>query len=86
MSDPTVYRKRWGKARDAAFKYKKNKWVVMTEDTTTTFDEICLPTFEEVTLTIVRKVSEAERKKSHQDSIKRGGCFSLKYSELKKLL
>jgi len=28
MSEPTVYRKRWGKARDAAFKMQDNKWTL----------------------------------------------------------
>ena len=28
MSEPTVYRKRWGKARDAAFQMYDNKWTL----------------------------------------------------------
>lgn len=28
MSEPTVYKKRWGKARDAAFKMQDNKWTL----------------------------------------------------------
>ena len=69
-----------------SIKYKGKAWVIMTQDVTTSCDSAGLPQFEKVTLTIVRKVSEAERKKSHQDSIKRGGGFPVKYSELKKLL
>ena len=67
-------------------KYKRKAWAVMTEDSTLSYDSAGLPQFEKVTLTIVRKVSEAERKKSYKDSIKRGGGFPVKYSELKKLL
>jgi hypothetical protein len=67
-------------------KYKGKSWAIMTQETTTSCDSAGLPQFEKVTLTIVRKVSESERKKSHQDSIKRGGGFPLKYSELKKLV
>ena len=58
----------------------------MTEDVITSCDSVGLPQFEKVTLTIVRKVSEAERKKSHEDNNKRSGGFLIKYSELKKLL
>jgi hypothetical protein len=67
-------------------KYKRKAWAVMTEDSTLSYDSAGLPQFEKVTLTIVRKVSEAERKKSHEDKNKRSGVFLIKYSELKKLL
>jgi hypothetical protein len=69
-----------------SIKYKGKAWAIMTQDLVITFDSAGLPHSEKVTLTIVRKVSESERKKSHQDSIKRGGGFPVKYSELKKLL
>ena len=69
-----------------SIKYKGKAWAIMTQEMTTSCDSAGLPQFEKATLTIVRKVSEAERKKSHQDSNKRGGGFPVKYSELKKLL
>jgi len=28
MSEPTIYKKRWGKARDAAFKMYDNQWTL----------------------------------------------------------
>jgi hypothetical protein len=68
-----------------SIKYKKNNWVIMTEDTTTTFDELCLPTFEKITLTVMRRVSEAERKKCHEGRMKYGKGFPITYKELKKL-
>ena len=67
-------------------KHKGKQWAIMTEDVITSCDSVGLPQFEKVTLTIVRKVSEAERKKSHEDNNKRSGGFLIKYSELKKLL
>ena len=69
-----------------SIKHKGKQWAIMFEDVITSCDSVGLPQFEKVTLTIVRKVSEAERKKFHKDSIKRGGGFPVKYSELKKLL
>ena len=69
-----------------SIKYKKNSWVVMTEDTTTTFDDLCLPTFEKVTLTIMRRVSEPERKKCHKDRSKFGRVIPITYKELIKKL
>lgn len=69
-----------------SIKHKGKHWAIMTEDVITSCDSVGLPQFEKVTLTIVRKVSEAERKKSHEDRIKRGSGFPVKYSELKKLL
>lgn len=68
-----------------SIKYKKNNWVVMTEDTMTQYDNICLPVFEKVTLTIMRRVSEAERKKSHKEKI-RCGREVISYKELLKKL
>jgi len=67
-------------------KYKKNDWVVMTEDSTQTFDELCLPTFEKITLTIMRRVPEAERKKCHEDRSKFGRGIPITYEELTRLL
>jgi len=69
-----------------SIKYKGKVWAIMNQDVVTSLDSAGLPQFEKVTLTIVRKVSEAERKKSHKESVKRGGVFPVKYSELKKLL
>jgi hypothetical protein len=69
-----------------SIKHKGKQWAIMTEDMITSCDSVGLPQFEKVTLTIVRKVSEAERKKSHEDNNKRSGGFLIKYSELKKLL
>ena len=69
-----------------SIKHKGKQWAIMTEDVITSCDSVGLPQFEKVTLTIVRKVSEAERKKSHEDNNKRSGGFLIKYSELKKLL
>ena len=69
-----------------SIKYKGKAWAIMTEDVITSCDSVGLPQFEKVTLIIVRKVSQTERKKSHEDSIKRGGGFPVKHSELKKLL
>ena len=28
ISDPTIWKKRWGKSRDAAFKMQDNKWTI----------------------------------------------------------
>lgn len=69
-----------------SIKYKGKAWAIVTQDIITSCDAAGLPQFEKVTLTIVRKISEAERKKSHIESVKRGGLFPVKYSELKKLL
>ena len=41
----------------------------MTEDSTLSYDSVGLPQFEKVTLTIVRKLSESERKKSHREYV-----------------
>ncbi len=43
-----------------SLKYKKKDWVVMTEDNATHFDNLSLPTFEKVTLVIMRRFSEDE--------------------------
>jgi hypothetical protein len=65
-----------------SIKYKKKDWVVMTEDNTTQFDNLSLPTFEKVTLVIMRRFSEAERKKCHEDRSKFGRGMPISYEEL----
>ena len=68
-----------------SIKHRKHNWVVMTEDTETTYDSLVLPVWEKVTLTIMRRVSEAERKKCHEDRAKFGRGMPITYKELKKL-
>jgi len=68
-----------------SIKYKKKDWVVMTEDTKTTYDSLVLPVWEKVTLTIMRRVTEAERKKCHEVRSKFGRGVHISYEELKKL-
>ena len=68
-----------------SIKYKKKDWVVMTDETHTTYDHLVLPVWEKVTLTIMRRVTEAERKKSHEDRAKFGRGVYITYEELKKL-
>lgn len=68
-----------------SIKYKNHNWIVMTEDTVTQYDNICLPVFEKVTITIMRRVSETERKKKHKEKIKCGREF-ISYNELMKKL
>jgi hypothetical protein len=63
-------------------KYEGKKWTVMTRNVLTQYDELVLPVYEKMVITIVRKVSEAERKKYHAETPQLG---KLKYSELKKL-
>jgi hypothetical protein len=65
-----------------SIKYKKKDWVVMTEDNITQFDNLSLPTFEKVTLTIMRRFSEDERKKCHESRMKFGRGIPIKYEEL----
>ena len=67
-------------------RYKRKSWAVMTQDSTLSYDSVGLPQFEKVTLTIVRKLSESERKKSHREYVKHCGWPQPTYSELKKLL
>ena len=68
-----------------SIKHRKHNWVVMTEDTETTYDSLVLPVWEKVTLTIMRRVSEPERKKCHEDRAKFGRGLPVTYKELKKL-
>lgn len=69
-----------------SIKYKKKDWVVMTEDTSMTFDHIQLPTFEKVTLVIMRRVTEPERRKCHEVRSRFGRGIPVTYEELTKLL
>jgi hypothetical protein len=65
-----------------SIKYKKKDWVVMTEDNATHFDNLSLPTFEKVTLVIMRRFSEDERKKCHENRMKFGRGIPITYEEL----
>ena len=65
-----------------SIKYKKKDWVIMTEGNITQFDNLSLPTFEKVTLVIMRRFSEAERKKCHEDRSKFGRGIPITYEEL----
>lgn len=62
--------------------YKKKDWVIMTEDNATHFDNLSLPTFEKVTLVIMRRFSEDERKKCHERRMKFGRGIPITYEEL----
>lgn len=42
ISDPTIWKKRWGKARDAAFKMYDNKWTVSEASIATGVAEISI--------------------------------------------
>jgi|GEM_PF-3174787 len=63
-------------------KYEGKNWTVMTRNIHTEYDDLVLPIYEKMVITIIRKVSEAERKKYHAETPQFG---KLKYSELKKL-
>lgn len=65
-----------------SIKYKKKDWVVMTEETHTTYDNLVLPIWEKMTLTIMRRVPEAERKKCLEDRAKFGRGIPITYKEL----
>ena len=65
-----------------SIKHRKHNWVVMNEDTETTYDSLVLPVWEKVTLTIMRRVSEPERKKCHKDRSKFGRGIPITYEEL----
>jgi hypothetical protein len=65
-----------------SIQYRKKDWVVMTENNATQFDNLSLPTFEKVTLVIMRRFSEAERKKCHEDRSKFGRGMPISYEEL----
>lgn len=66
-------------------RYEGHSWAVQTKDVHTTHDSLLLPTFEKVTLTIVRKVSEDERKAYYAEAIRQGILPPVKYSEYIKL-
>ncbi len=64
-------------------KYEGKRWTVMTRNVHTQYDELMLPIYEKMVITIIRKTTEKERKKYHAET----PCLGkLKYSELKKLL
>ena len=65
-----------------SIKYKEKDWVVMTEDNITQFDNLSLPTFEKVTLVIMRRFSEDERKKCHENRMRYGRGMQITYEEL----
>ncbi len=63
-------------------KYEGKRWTVMTHNVHTQYDELMLPIYEKMVITIIRKTTEKERKKYHAETPYLG---KLKYSELKKL-
>lgn len=65
-----------------SIKYKKKDWVIMTENNITQFDNLSLPTFEKVTLVIMRRFTEAEREKCHESRMKFGRGMPISYKEL----
>jgi hypothetical protein len=64
-------------------KYEGKSWTVMTRNVHTQYDDLLLPVYEKMEITIIRKMSESERKKYYESTPEFG---KLKYSELKKLL
>ena len=52
-------------------RYDGKTWTVQNLDTHETVDESFLPTFIKVTMTAIRKVSKAERRKRWADYLKR---------------
>lgn len=65
-----------------SIKYKKKDWVVVNEETCTRYDTLSLPVWEEMTIKIMRRVSEAERIKCHTDRMKFGRGTPISYKEL----
>ena len=65
-----------------SIKYEGKTWAVMTRNTETQHDDLVLPTFEKMVITIIRKVSDAERKKYYKKTRELG---VIKPSEWKKL-
>lgn len=63
-------------------RYEGKNWTVMTRNTETKYDDLVLPTFEKMVITIIRKVSESERKKYYKKTRELG---VIKPSEWKKL-
>lgn len=66
-------------------KHRKHDWVVMDEAICTKYDHLTLPIWEEMTLKIMRRVTEPERKKSHEDRCRCGKGMVISYEELLKL-
>lgn len=65
--------------------YDGKAWTIMTKDVHSTHDSLLLPTFEKVTITMVRKVSEADRIEYYAEAIRQGILPPIKYSEYIKL-
>jgi hypothetical protein len=63
-------------------RYEGKNWTVMTRNTETKYDDLVLPTFEKMVITIIRKTSESERKKYYKKTRELG---VIKPSEWKKL-
>jgi hypothetical protein len=63
-------------------KYEGKAWTVMTRNTETQYDNTVLPIFEKMVITIIRKMSESERKRYYKQTPELG---VIKYSEWKKL-
>lgn len=66
-------------------RYDGHAWCIQTKDVHTTHDHLLLPTFKKVTLTMVRPVTEAERKEYYSEAIRQGILPPIKYSEYIKL-
>ena len=65
-----------------SIKYEGKNWTLMTRNTETKYDDLMLPTFEKMVITIIRKTTESERKQYHKQTRELG---VIKYSEWKKL-
>lgn len=63
-------------------KHRKHDWVVMDEQILTKYDSLTLPVWEEMTIKIMRRVTEDERKKCHEDRMKSGRGMPISYKEL----
>jgi len=70
---------------DKPIQYEGKAWTVMTKEVKTTHDDLLLPTYVQMTITIVRKVSEDERKEYYSEAIRQGILPPIKYSEYIKL-
>lgn len=70
---------------DKPIQYDGKAWTVMNKDVNTTHDNLLLPTYVKMTITIVRKVSEDERKEYYSEAIRQGILPPIKYSEYIKL-
>lgn len=65
-----------------SLKYEGKRWTVMTRNTETQYDDLMLPKMETMVITIIRKTTEAERKKYYKKTRELG---VIKPSEWKKL-